>query len=79
MREALHRLYNAMAFDARFLIICPPENQSKFQKWVTTDPFKEYQERYQFRTYLELFDFYKEVLAFTSLHSRFLKMPSSAR
>ena len=33
MREALHRLYNAMAFDARFFVICPKENFEKFDMY----------------------------------------------
>jgi hypothetical protein len=74
MREALHRLYNAMAFDARFFIVSPIQNLSKFEKWVTTAPFKEFEERYNFRTYSDLFDFYKEVVKFTSMRERFLRL-----
>jgi len=74
MREALHRLYNAIAFDARFFVVSPIENRDKFQKWVTTAPFKELEERYNFRTYPELFSFYKEVLTFTSMRQRFLSL-----
>jgi len=74
MREALHRLYNAMAFDARFFIISPADNRTKFIKWVTTAPFKEFEERYNFRTYSELFDFYREILSFTSMQERFLRL-----
>ena len=72
MREALHRLYNARAFDARFFVVSPIHNREKFKKWVTTDPFNELEERYNFRTYPELFSFYKEVLTFTSMQERFL-------
>lgn len=74
MREALHRLYNAMAFDARFVIVSPIENRSKFEKWVRTAPFGEYEERYSFRTYSELFEFYTEVAGFTSMQKRFLSL-----
>ena len=74
MREALHRLYNTMAFDARFVIVSPLHNRSKFEKWVKTAPFKEYEERYNFRTYPELFDFYKEIVKFTSMRERFLRI-----
>ncbi len=74
MREALHRLYNAMAFDARFFIVSPIDNRSKFEKWVTTAPFKEYEDRYNFRTYLDLFDFYQEAMKFTATHKRFLRL-----
>ena len=74
MRDALHRLYNTMAFDARFVIVSPLQNRSKFEKWVKTAPFKEYEERYNFRTYSELFDFYKEIVKFTSMRERFLRV-----
>jgi hypothetical protein len=74
MREALHRLYNSMAYDARFFVVCPEHNRSKFVKWVTTAPFKEYEERYNFRTYAELFEFYREVKQFTSMRERFLRL-----
>jgi len=72
MREALHRLYNSMAFDARFLVVCPAQNRDKFNKWVTTAPFKEFENRYEFKTYEELFVFYQATLAFTTHRSRFL-------
>lgn len=74
MREALHRLYNTMAFDARFFIISPIHNWSKFKKWITTAPFKEFEDRYNFRTYSDLFDFYKEVVKFISFRERFLRL-----
>jgi len=74
MREALHRLYNAMAFDARFFVVCPAENFDKFHKWVTTAPFKEFEDRYNFRTYEQLFDFYKEVTRYIDFRSTFLSI-----
>jgi len=74
MREALHRLYNAMPFDARFFVICPGTNHDKFLKWVTTAPFKEFEERYNFRTYEELFDFYKEVKNYIDFRGKFLRL-----
>lgn len=73
MREALHRLYNAMGFDARFIVVSPIENRDKFEKWVATAPFKEFEERYNFRTYAELFEFYKQTVQFTSTRGRFLR------
>jgi hypothetical protein len=74
MREALHRLFNAMAFDARFFVVCPGANHEKFLKWVTTAPFKEFEDRYNFRTYVELFDFYKEVKNYTEFRTKFLRI-----
>jgi len=74
MREALHRLYNAMAFDARFFVVCPIENLAKFEKWVSTAPFREFKDRYNFRTYADLFYFYKEAGRFVSVRERFLRL-----
>jgi len=74
MREALHRLYNAMAYDARFFVICPKENFDKFRKWIITAPFKEFEDRYNFRTYEELFDFYKEVTKYIDIRAKFLRL-----
>lgn len=76
MREALHRLYNAMAFDARFFVVSPPHShyRDKFKKWLTTAPFKEFEERYNFHTYSELFNFYKEVKKFTLMREQFLRL-----
>lgn len=74
MREALHRLYNTMAFDARFFVVCPGTNHDKFLKWVTTAPFKEFEDRYNFRTYDELFDFYKEVKNYSEFREKFLRI-----
>jgi len=74
MRDALHRLYNAMAFDARFFVVSPVENRVKFEKWLATAPYKEYEERYNFHTYSELFDFYRVVAKFSSMRERFLKL-----
>jgi hypothetical protein len=48
-------------------------NLNKFQKWVTTAPFMEFEERYEFRTYSDLFTFYQTALEYTSMRSRFLK------
>ncbi|MCX6026139.1 MAG: hypothetical protein NTY23_07780 [Chloroflexi bacterium] len=74
MREALHRLYNAMAFDARFFVIGPSQNLEKYQKWVGTAPFKEFEQRYQWRTYSEHFAFFGQATDFTLMRSRFLRI-----
>jgi hypothetical protein len=74
MRDALHRLYNTMAFDGRFVVVCPLHNRDKFAKWVSTAPFKEYEDRYNFRTYAELFEFYRETDQFTAMSQRFLRV-----
>ncbi|MBI4500039.1 MAG: hypothetical protein HY700_02650 [Gemmatimonadetes bacterium] len=54
--------------------MCPAHNRDKFAKWVATAPFKEFQERYEFRTYQELFAFYKTLVEYTAIRSRFLRV-----
>lgn len=72
MRDALLRLYNAMHFNAHFFIVCPPANKGKFEKWVSQAPFQECAGRYGFRTYNELFDFYRAVEAYATSRAGFL-------
>ena len=43
-------------------------------KCITIAPFKEYEERYNFRTYSELFAFYNDVIRFTLMKDKFLKI-----
>ncbi|MFX0172060.1 MAG: hypothetical protein ACFE9L_09075 [Candidatus Hodarchaeota archaeon] len=74
MRNALLRLYNTIIVDARFFIVCPESNRPKFQKWVAKQPFQDIKERYNFRNYEELFDFYKTVLNYTKRRERFLTL-----
>lgn len=63
-----------VGFEARFFVVCPAHNRDKFAKWVATAPFKEFQERYEFRTYQELFAFYKTLVEYTAIRSRFLRV-----
>jgi hypothetical protein len=72
MREALHRLYNSISFDARFFIVSPEKNINKFQKWVKTTPFSEYEDRYNFRTYKDMFDFYNTVSEYIKMRNKYL-------
>jgi len=74
MRDALHRLYNLMAFDARFVIVSPIDNRDKFEKWAHTEPFHEFEDRYHFRTYPELFEFYRAAAQFVAMRERFLRI-----
>ncbi|MCJ7446540.1 MAG: hypothetical protein MUO72_02490 [Bacteroidales bacterium] len=41
---------------------------------LKTAPFKEFEDRYNFRTYEELFDFYKEVKNYTEFREKFLRL-----
>ncbi len=72
MRDALHRLYNTLEFNAKFFIVCPESNRPKFQKYVNTQPFQNIKDRYNFRNYEELFDFYKTALNYATRKERFL-------
>jgi hypothetical protein len=63
-----------MAFDARFFVVCPAQNREKFDKWVTPAPFKEFDERYEFRTFEELFAFYRATLTYPAMRPRFLRV-----
>ena len=71
MREALLRLYQARIFESKFFVVCPADNRNKFEKYVTTDPFKAIRKKYQFRTYEELLKMYDSVLNYESVRSQF--------
>jgi len=73
MREALHRLYQARIFDSKFFVICPSENRSKFERYVTTDPFRGMREKYLFRTYEELLEMYDSVVKYENVRSKFFE------
>lgn len=72
MRDALHRLYNAIDYNSTFYIVCPEENKSKFERWVNTSPFRENRGKYNFRTYGELWIYYCSLRDYTELSKKFL-------
>jgi len=71
MREALHRLYQARIFESKFIVVCPADNRNKFEKYVTTDPFRGIRKKYLFRSYEELLKIYESVLNYESVRSQF--------
>jgi len=73
MRKALHRLYQARFFQSKFFIVCPADNYNKFEKYVTTDPFKAMREKYLFRTYEDLLKMYDTVLNYQNIRSEFFE------
>jgi len=54
MRDALHRLYQARHFNARFFVIGPKENFEKFEEWLSTAPYNSSRKLYSFRTFEDL-------------------------
>lgn len=72
MREALHRLYQALGLDAKFLIVSPVENRPKFEKYVNTEPYINVRDKYQFRSYEDLVRFFEEAETYHKLKEAFL-------
>jgi len=72
MREALHRLYQALGLEARFLIVSPVENRAKFDRWINTEPYSGVKEKYQFKSYEELVKFFDGVEIYHKLRESFL-------
>jgi hypothetical protein len=46
--------------NAKFFVLAPESRRGKFEKEVTTIPFKQIRNRYQFKPYQELVSFYEE-------------------
>ena len=61
MREALHRLYQTIAFNGKLFVIGPQENEEKFEKWMETAPFKTNKKKYVYRTFEELESLFKSI------------------
>ena len=71
MREALHRLYQALGLDARFFIVSPIDNRPKFEKWINTEPYIHIKEKYHFRSYEDLVKFFEEAETYHQLREAF--------
>jgi len=74
MREALHRLYQALGLDAKFFIVSPVQNRPKFEKWINTEPYVNIKEKYHFRSYEDLVKFFEEAETYHKLREGFLEM-----
>jgi hypothetical protein len=57
--------------NARFYVIAPEEQRAKFEKEANTYPFKQMRDRYAFRSYEELVEFYGEAWKFYQAKSKF--------
>ncbi len=57
--------------NARFYVIAPEEQRAKFEKEADTYPFKQIRDRYAFKSYEELVEFYGEAWKFHEAKSKF--------
>jgi len=73
VREGLLRQFQISRHvpNARFFIVAPEEQRGKFEKEVATYPFKQLQNRYVFKAYEDLVEFYDEAWRFHDLKSKF--------
>ena len=54
----LHRMYQVIRVDAKFFIVAPGRERSRFEREVEKAPFKRSKHKYQFRSYEELGEMY---------------------
>jgi len=64
MREALLRLYQAKHLRAKFIVVSPLENRSKFEKYVTTKPFDAMRKEFIFKSYESLVELYLSTIKY---------------
>lgn len=57
--EGLLRLYQIKAISCKFFIIAPSSRKTKFDREILKDPFREIRNRYSFRSYEQLLEFYR--------------------
>ncbi len=57
--------------NAKFFVIAPEARRGKFEKEISTIPFKQIQNRYKFRTYQELVSFYEEARKYQDMKGKF--------
>jgi len=71
--RGLLRLWRLRKFlAAKFFIIGPSENQSRFESEVAGDPFRTIKDRYQFKSYVDLVRFYEEAKEYYEVSQAFL-------
>jgi hypothetical protein len=72
VRDGLWRQYQiAPLTSAKFFIVGPDDQRTKFETEVEGDPFRSIKTRYQFKSYNDLIDFYDEAKKFTNAKSQF--------
>ena len=72
--SGLLRLFQISSFaSASFYIVAPSNTFTKFKTEVSKDPFYKIKERYNFRSYDELIEFYTEAKVYHQLKKGFLE------
>lgn len=73
VRDGLLRLYQISPLKGiKFSIVSPSEVFSKFQREITRRPFKEIKDRYNFRSYEKLAEWFKIAIIYHKLKNSFL-------
>jgi hypothetical protein len=61
MTKGLHRMYQAVNFDAKLFVVAPACSHTRFLREIEKEPFKSSKEKYRFRSYPELLRLFKAV------------------
>ena len=72
LNEGLHRLFQALALNAKFFVIAPKEHYHKFERYMRENPYKKFRNRYIFRSYDDLLKFFRLTKEFSSSKKEFL-------
>jgi len=71
--SGLHRMYQVIRVDAKFIIIAPgDEERRRFEREVEKNPYKDVRHKYRFRSYDELREMYLAALQYRKISDWFL-------
>lgn len=71
--SGLHRMYQVIRVDAKFIIIAPgDEERRRFEREVEKNPYKDVRPKYSFHSYDELREMYLAALQYRKISDRFL-------
>lgn len=69
----LLRLYHVRKFNTKLFIVAPKEVNTKYETEVNKEPFRQMKERYNFRSYEELEEFFSLAESYTKSRKSFLE------
>ncbi len=74
MREALHRLSQALLLDAKMFVVGPKENEEKFERWADTHPFNSlaFRNKCKYKNFEELVKVYQRAKEYFEVKREFL-------
>lgn len=75
--NALHRMFQVVHFDAKFIVVAPPHAHSRFQSEIAKAPFKDHKEKYFFRTYIELRNLFRKASRYHEASKSFFRLDPS--